>query len=134
MNHLSHGGPCGALILNAHHCNLEQIYDTCQRVPTKPGVHYCQNRSSIRRLRYLRCCFPDPPHDVHPVAELAHWLPPCDQLQQHHTEAVHVALLIYFQRIGVLCWGTKRTTKQAFNIIQKYHGAVRRYVVKNGQV
>ena len=103
VNYLSHGGPGRALVFDTHHCDLEHIDDTCEWVPSEPGVDHCQNGGCIRRLRYLGGRFPDPSHDVHPLPELSHRLPPRDQLQQHHTEAVHVALLVYFQSVGVLC-------------------------------
>lgn len=103
MNNLAHGGAGGAFLLHTHHRDLEQVHHPIERISGEPRIHYRQHHCSIRWVRHLTSRFKHPPHYVDAFPKLSNGLPPRDQLQKHYSKAIHIALLVYFQRVGVLC-------------------------------
>lgn len=102
LDDFPHPGTFHAVFLNAKHGDEKQMHgfvfrdDYCS--PCQPRIHYPAYflSSAIRGVL-------GPLYDVHPIPEFPHRTPPGDQLQEHHSVAVHVALLVHSQCVGIFC-------------------------------
>ncbi|RWW80365.1 hypothetical protein BHE74_00011292 [Ensete ventricosum] len=101
LDDLPHRRAFHALFLHAQHGDVEDVHDLVQGNRGKPGVHDLDYSFLVASRHPL-----NPLHDVDALPELPHRLPARHQLQQHHPEAVHIALLVHLQRVCILC-GTK---------------------------
>ncbi|RWW42402.1 hypothetical protein BHE74_00052046 [Ensete ventricosum] len=103
LDNLPHRGAFHALFLYTQSGDVEDVHGLVQGSRGKPGIQNLR-RSLLVGSRHLS----DPLDDVDAFTELAHRLPSGHQLQKHHAETVHVALLVHPQRVCVFCGTNKK--------------------------
>lgn len=96
LHDLPHRRALHAVLLGAQQGDVEDVHYLVHRNGRQPRVQDLHHLLLVWARHHL-----DPLDNVDAVAKLPYRLPPGDELQKHHTEAVDIALLIDLEGVCI---------------------------------